>query len=107
MRPALVLPLVAAAAAAAAYALHCAGRRAAGSQTNASDAVSNVQLGRKPSSEQVMDAGVQQTFPASDPVSVENAFDTAYEREKRRGSSPAEPADLSRTARNPDWLLGR
>jgi len=105
MHPALVVPLAAAAAACAYFMLRR--QRSAGSQTNASDAVSNVQLARRPSSEQVMDAGVQQTFPASDPVAVEGAFDTAFEREKRRGTAPAEAPDAPRVARNPDWLLGR
>ena len=58
--------------------------RGAGSTTNASDAVDDVKLGPNPTVEEKLDAGVQETFPASDPVSVAHPSETAYEREKQR-----------------------
>ena len=57
-------------------------QRFAGSTTNASDAVDDIKLGPNPSVDEKLDAGVQETFPASDPVSVEPS-ETAYEREQR------------------------
>jgi hypothetical protein len=74
-----------------------------GSPTNASDAVDEVELKRNASSERVMDAGVEGTFPASDPVSVENAYETAHEREQRGETAPERPAESQRR-RSPDWL---
>lgn len=73
-------------AAAAGYYLYNRYRksRGIGSQTNASDAVDDIELGANPSSEEMLDAGVQETFPASDPVAVE-AGETAYEKKKRLG----------------------
>jgi len=60
-----------------------------GSTTNASDAVDDIELPPNPSAEEKLDAGVQETFPASDPVSIAKPSETAYEREKRlkRGRS--------------------
>ena len=57
----------------------------AGSQTNASDAVDDIQLGRNPTQDEMLDAGVKETFPASDPVAVDKG-ETAYEKLQRRGS---------------------
>ena len=57
--------------------------RLAGSQTNATDAVDDIKLGRNPSEDDVLDAGVKETFPASDPVSVSQPSETAYEKKKR------------------------
>ncbi|HEY8251046.1 MAG TPA: hypothetical protein VIG70_10595 [Burkholderiales bacterium] len=54
-----------------------------GSTTNASDAVDDIELPPNPSAEEKLDAGVQETFPASDPVSIAQPSETAYEREKR------------------------
>jgi hypothetical protein len=54
-----------------------------GSPTNASDAVDDVELGSNPHPEDVLDAGVKETFPASDPVSVAAPSETAYEKKKR------------------------
>jgi hypothetical protein len=45
-----------------------------GSQTNASDAIDDVQLPSRPSGEELLDAGIKETFPASDPVSVQDAY---------------------------------
>lgn len=53
------------------------------SQTNASDAVDDIELGPNPHPEEVLDAGVKGTFPASDPVSVSARGETAYEKKKR------------------------
>ncbi len=58
--------------------------RAIGSQTNASEAMDDIELGSNPSHEEVLDAGVKETFPASDPVAVGKA-ETAYEKKKRLG----------------------
>jgi hypothetical protein len=73
-------------AAAAAYYLFSRSRKArlVGSPTNASQAVDDIDLSAESSSEEILDAGVEGTFPASDPVSVDNAYETAYEREQRR-----------------------
>ena len=57
--------------------------RAAGSPTNASEAVDDVELGSDPHPEDVLDAGVKETFPASDPVSVSQPSETAYEKKQR------------------------
>lgn len=59
-------------------------RNRAGSPTNASDAVDDIELGANPKPEEVLDAGVKETFPASDPVSVTPRGETAYEKKKRR-----------------------
>ncbi|HEY1286985.1 MAG TPA: hypothetical protein VGF58_01565 [Burkholderiales bacterium] len=53
------------------------------SQTNASEAVDDIDLGPNPHPEEVLDAGVKGTFPASDPVSVSSSGETAYEKQKR------------------------
>ena len=58
-------------------------RNRRGSQTNASDAVDDIELGSNPHPEDVLDAGVKETFPASDPVSVSAPSETAYEKKKR------------------------
>ena len=65
-----------------------------GSQTNASDAVDNIPLPSKPTTEQKVDAGVQETFPASDPVSVSH-------RTQDTVQPPATPR------RSPDWLFDK
>jgi hypothetical protein len=53
------------------------------SQTNASEAMDDIELGPNPHPEEVLDAGVKGTFPASDPVSVSASGETAYEKKKR------------------------
>jgi len=45
-----------------------------GSQTNASDAIDDIELGPQPSPDERLDAAVQETFPASDPVAVQEAY---------------------------------
>jgi hypothetical protein len=59
--------------------------RGAGSQTNASDAVDDIELTSNPTQDEMLDAGVQETFPASDPVAIDKA-ETAYDKQKRLGS---------------------
>jgi hypothetical protein len=75
-----------------------------GSQTNASDAVDDIDLPPQASSDEVLDSGVMQTFPASDPVAVGSASERAKAREEAppRGDSGA-PAKR----RSPDWLLDK
>jgi hypothetical protein len=88
----MALPLIRiAAAAAAGYYFYNRNRRTRnrrltgehGSNTNASDAVDDINLKPNASHDEVVDAGVQETFPASDPVSVKPS-ETAYEREQRK-----------------------
>ena len=54
-----------------------------GSTTNATDAVDDVKLPSNPTVDEKLDEGVQETFPASDPVSIAHPSETAYEREQR------------------------
>ena len=75
--------LLALAAAGAAYYYFSRYRRPVGSQTNASDAVDDIHVPPNPSTDQQLDAGVQETFPASDPVSVSAEGETAWERQQR------------------------
>ena len=77
--------LLGAAVAGAAYYLYRQNKllQAPLSTTNASDAVDNIKLGKNPSLDEKLDAGVQETFPASDPVSISPPSETAYERQKR------------------------
>ena len=77
-------------------------KKRTGAPTNASDAVDDVRLPSKPTTEQVVDEGVKETFPASDPVSVAQPANTAYERKKRGDKAPA-AAQPPR--RSPDWML--
>jgi hypothetical protein len=71
--------------AAAAYYLYRQRRpqQASGSTTNASDAVDDIHMPHNADTDQHLDAGVQETFPASDPVSVSAKGETAWEREQR------------------------
>ena len=57
-----------------------------GSTTNASDAVDDVELRPNASTDEIVDEGVKETFPASDPVSVDAPSETAYEKRKRLGN---------------------
>ena len=59
--------------------------RGTGSTTNASTAMDDIELGTNPKRDEVLDAGVKETFPASDPVSVSAQGETAYEKQKRGG----------------------
>ena len=74
-----------AAAGAAAWLYNKYGKsRGAGSLTSANDAVDDVELPPNPTQEEMLDAAVQETFPASDPVALDNV-ETAYEKQKREG----------------------
>jgi hypothetical protein len=79
-----LIPLLAAAGAAAWLYKKYGKSRGAGSQTNASDAVDDIELGSRPTRGEKLDAGVKETFPASDPLSVK-PDETAYEKQKRLG----------------------
>jgi hypothetical protein len=78
-----LIPLLAAAGAAAWF-FNKSRKSRGGSQTNASDAVDDIQLGSRPTRGEKLDAGVKETFPASDPLSVK-PDETAYEKQKRLG----------------------
>ena len=54
-----------------------------GSTTNSSEAVDDIEMPPNPSTDEKLDEGVQETFPASDPVSIAHPSETAYEREQR------------------------
>jgi hypothetical protein len=58
-------------------------RHVSGSTTNASDAVDDIHLPHGAGADEHLDAGVQETFPASDPVSVSAKGETAWERQQR------------------------
>ena len=71
------------AAAGIAYWYYNRNRRYTGSTTNASDAVDDIQVPPHASTDQQLDAGVKETFPASDPVSVSAQGETAWEKQQR------------------------
>jgi hypothetical protein len=52
-----------------------------GSPTNASDAIDDIELAPDASADDVLDEGLQETFPASDPIAVGKA----YQRKTRAG----------------------
>lgn len=87
----MALPLIKLGLAAAAgyyfYNRYRKSRGSTGSTTNASDAVDDIKLRPNPTADEKLDAGVQETFPASDPVSIAQPSETAYEREQRRKRS--------------------
>jgi hypothetical protein len=57
---------------------------ATGSTTNASDAMDNIGVPADAGTEEHIDAGVKETFPASDPISVTSQGETEWERQQRR-----------------------
>lgn len=67
--------------------------KGAGSPTNASDAVDDIALPAHPGTEEKLDAGVKETFPASDPVSVPADVETV------------QPPPLPK--RSADWVFDR
>jgi hypothetical protein len=70
-----------------------------GSPTNASDAVDDIELPPDASPEEVVDAGVQESFPASDPPAIQKAFEHAEARSD-------EPAEIPQPPRkSADWML--
>ena len=63
-------------------------QRKPGSPTNASDAVDDVELPPDATEEDVLDEGLQETFPASDPVSVQRTYKRKKDnRKKAKGAS--------------------
>ena len=58
-------------------------QRSPGSPTNANDKVDDIELPPDADEEDVLDAGLQETFPASDPVSVTRT----YKRKKAKKAS--------------------
>ena len=75
--------LLALAAAGIAYYYFSRNRRSAGSPTNASDAMDDIHVPPDAQPDQIVDEGVKETFPASDPVAVSAAGETAWERQQR------------------------
>jgi hypothetical protein len=71
-----------------------------GSQTNASDAIDDIELKPQASAEERIDAGVMGTFPASDPTSIQNP---SGDSPQAPGAPTTQPPALP--ARSPDWLL--
>jgi hypothetical protein len=63
------------------------GGRASGSPTNASEAMDDINVQPNAGADEHLDAGVQGTFPASDPVSVSGKGETAWERQQREKRS--------------------
>lgn len=61
-------------------------RKSYGSQSNAFDAVDSPELSADATPEEVLDAGIEFTFPASDPVSVESAYRFAARRKNAAAS---------------------
>ena len=57
--------------------------RGIGSQTNASEAMDDINLRPNASTDEHLDAAVMETFPASDPVSSSKASETAWDRQQR------------------------
>ena len=79
----LLLALVAAAGARAAYYFYRSRGQSIGSQTNASEAMDDIHIRPNASSDEHLDAAVMETFPASDPVSSSKRSETAWERQQR------------------------
>ena len=75
--------LLALAAAGAAYWYFKRNRPYVGSTTNASDAVDDIHVPPNASTDQQLDAGVKETFPASDAVSISAEGETAWEKQQR------------------------
>ena len=70
-----------------------------GSQTNASDAVDDVEVRPDPTADEVLDAGVAGTFPASDPVAA---------AQPNTGQQRTEPVTLKARSRHAaDWMFKR
>jgi hypothetical protein len=75
-------------------------KKPVGSPTNAkNEAVDDLTLPPKPSTEEVVDHGVQESFPASDPVAVGSAHHKAAKREEK------EQEIHPKRREPPDWLL--
>ena len=57
-------------------------RRKHGSPTNASVAVDSPSIGIDDSPDALLDVAVEYTFPASDPIAVEAAYESRLQRQK-------------------------
>ena len=77
-----------------------------GSQTNASDAMDDIKLRPNPTHDEVTDANVKHTFPASDPVAPQAPVETAFDK-RVQGERHDRPQDISPPARSADWMLRR
>ena len=77
-------------------------KKTPGSPTNASDAMDDIEVPPQPTSDEVVDEAVKETFPASDPVSSSRPSRTAHERKKRGEAQPV-PPPLPK--RSPDWMF--
>jgi hypothetical protein len=66
-----------------------------GSTTNASDAMDDIHLPSQPTTDELVDAGVKETFPASDPVSVPHP-------QRVRTTQPTQAPK-----RSPDWMFDK
>ena len=78
-------------------------QKRAGSPTNASDAVDDMKLPPQPTADEAQDHGVQETFPASDPVAVGSAAHKGKEKEPKPKTADLQP----KRREPPDWLLRR
>jgi hypothetical protein len=76
-------------------------KKPTGSTTNASDAVNETKLPSRPTTDEVVDHGGEESFPASDPIAVGHAAEKAAAREPEPRESDLKP----RQRRSPDWLL--
>ena len=74
-------------------------KKPVGSTTNASDAVNDTKLPSKPSTDEAVDHGGEESFPASDPVAVGSAAHKAKKRE------PVEQDLEPKRRASPDWML--
>ena len=81
-------------------------REALGSQTNASEAMDDIELRPGASTEEIVDASVKHTFPASDPVAPQAPVETAFDK-RVQGEHHDRPQDITPPARSPDWMLRR
>jgi hypothetical protein len=66
--------------------------------------VDDIALGTDPTPDEVIDASVQGTFPASDPTAVDGAVETAYERQHSSSREPEKKQPAPAQTRSPDWL---
>ena len=57
--------------------------RGVGSQTNASDAMDDIEVRPNAGTQEHLDAAVMETFPASDPISPGKPSETAWEQQQR------------------------
>ena len=56
----------------------------AGSPSNASEAIDDIELQAHPSDEALIDEALQETFPASDPIAASAAIRTVYDKRRAK-----------------------